>query len=99
MIKKLKYQKTLNNLVIALVVVYQEVVLLMVENESKVLIGYTKSPVTTSVIFEAGITWIVVISVVSVVLQASIDSKKMNKPKAHRTFFIVEVLRWPLRGG
>jgi len=54
--KKLKYQKTLNNLVIDLVVVYQEVVLLMVENESKVLIGYTMSPVTTSVIIEAGIT-------------------------------------------
>jgi hypothetical protein len=36
--------------------VYQEVVLLMAENESKVLIGYTKGAVTTGAIFEEGIT-------------------------------------------
>jgi hypothetical protein len=38
------------------VVVYQEVVLLMAENESNVLTGYTTGPVTTGVIFEGGIT-------------------------------------------
>jgi hypothetical protein len=36
--------------------VYQEVVLLMAENESKVFIGYTKGAVTTGAIFEEGIT-------------------------------------------
>jgi hypothetical protein len=74
------------------VVVYQEVVLLMVENESKVLTGYTIGPVTIGAIFVGGITCIGVVTVVSVFLQAPINSKKMNKPKAHRTFFIGEVL-------
>jgi hypothetical protein len=72
--------------------VYQEVVLFMAENESKVLTGYTTGPVTTGVIFDGGITCEGVVSEVSVFLQASTNRKKMNKPKAHRTFFIIEVL-------
>jgi hypothetical protein len=72
--------------------VYQEVVLLMAENESKVLIGYTKGAVTTGAIFVEGITCVDVVSEVSVFLQASTNRKKMNKLKAHRTFFIGEVL-------
>jgi hypothetical protein len=36
--------------------VYQEVVLLMAENESNVLMGYTTGPVTTGAIFVEGIT-------------------------------------------
>jgi hypothetical protein len=75
------------------VVVYQEVVLLIAEKESKVLTGYTIGPLTTGAIFVGGITCVGVVSEVSVFLQAAIDSKKINKPKAHRTFFIVEVLK------
>jgi hypothetical protein len=33
-----------------------------------------------------------VTNVVSVFLQAAKKKRKINKPKAHRTFFIVEVL-------
>jgi hypothetical protein len=69
------------------VVVYQEVVLLMDENESKVLTGYTIGPVTTGVIFEGGITCVGVVTVVSVFLQ-DVKNTKKNKPRAHRTFFI-----------
>jgi hypothetical protein len=85
LIKKLKYQKTLNNLVIDLVVVYQEVVLLMVENESKVLIGYTKGPVTTSVIFEAGITCVGVVTVVSV-FSKTLKTTRRTNPKPIELF-------------
>jgi hypothetical protein len=72
--------------------VYQEVVLFMAENESKVLTGYTTGPVTTGVIFDGGITCVGVVSEVSIFLQASTNRKKMNKLKAHRTFCISEVL-------
>jgi len=73
------------------VVVYQEVVLLIAEKESNVLTGYTTGPLTTGAIFEGGITCVGVVTVVSVFLQ-DVKNKKKNKPKAHRTFFIVEVL-------
>jgi len=70
------------------VVLYHEVVLLIAEKESNVLIGYTIGPVTTGVIFEGGITCVGVVTVVSVFLQDVKKKKKKNKPKAHRTFFI-----------
>jgi hypothetical protein len=74
------------------VVVYQEVVLLIAEKESKILTGYTIGPVTTGAIFVGGITCVGVVTVVSVFLQEVKNTKK-NKPKPHRTFFIGEVLR------
>jgi hypothetical protein len=72
--------------------VYQEVVLLIVENESKVFIGYTSGPVTAGVIFVGGATCVGVKTVVSVFLQAAKKRRKINKPKAHSTFFIDTVL-------
>ena len=73
-------------------VVYHEVVLLILENESKVLTGYTIGPVTAGVIFDGGITCVGVTTVVSVFLQAAKKRRKINKPKAHSTFFIDTVL-------
>jgi len=70
------------------VVVYQEVVLLIAEKESNVLTGYTTGPLTTGAIFVGGINCVGVVTIVSVFLQAAKKRRKINKPKAHRTFFI-----------
>ena len=74
-------KKTSNSWVIALVVVYQEVVLLIFENESKVFIGYTKlvGVVMTGFIGLEGIT-----AGTSVLPQANTN----RIPKAKNIFFI-----------
>lgn len=64
----------------------------MAENESKVLTGYIIGSINTGVIFLGGITCVGIVTLVSAFLQ-DIKNKKKNKPKVHRTFFIVEVLR------